>query len=112
MFQCPTIFGSQAEVLELRKVRSVAGVLYGCAKVAPGLVSCSEPLLIACSRGQLEVIEVFARTSKTMIPGKALCLPLGFCVTSGEISEEQTEDDSKVSIPRNPATETSSFVRS
>ena len=53
------------------------------------------------------MIEVNARTSKTMIPGKALCLPLGFCVTSGEISEEQTEDDSKVRIPRNPATETS-----
>lgn len=104
MFQCPTIFGNQAEVLELRKVRSLAGVPDGCAKVAPGLVSRSEPLMIACWRGQLEVLEVYTRTNKTLIPGKALCLPLGFCVNSGKTSEEQAEEDTKV---RNLSTETS-----
>ena len=96
MFQCPTIFGNQAEGLELRKVRSLAGVPDGCAKVAPGLVSCSEPLMIACWRGQLEVLEVYTRTNKTLIPGKALCLPQGFCVNSGKTSEEQAEEKTGV----------------
>jgi hypothetical protein len=46
--------------------------------------------MIACSRGQLEAVEVYGRASKTMMPGKALCLPTGFCVNSGTVSEEVT----------------------